>query len=132
MLARSPHDPLNLEGHQDVNAHTSSRPQERRKRVRAPLHLPVFFFASEQRGAVESITQNLSSSGFYCFSPVSFLVNDLAFCYIKIPIYQPNRTERVWALKCRLRIVRIEPLGDEGYGIGCEIEDYSFLNALEN
>jgi hypothetical protein len=132
MLARSPQNPFNFEeGHQEVNAPSQFR-HERRRRVRSPLHLPVFFFASESREAVETTTQNLSSSGFYCLSAVAFAVNDLAFCYIKIPIYQPNRTERTWTLKCRLRVVHVQFLGEDGYGVGCEIEDYCFLGAIEN
>ena len=46
---------------------------------------------------------------------------------MKIPIYQPDRTEQTLALKCRVRIVRVELLGEDGYGVGCEIEDYCFL-----
>lgn len=36
------------------------------------------------------------------------------------------------ALKCCVRIVRVELLADEGYGVGCEIEDYCFLKTIEN
>jgi hypothetical protein len=132
MLAKPQHAPLYGEGHQKAGAHTSSSRQERRRRVRTPLHLPVFFFASEHRVAAETTTQDLSSGGFYCVSPVAFPVNELAFCYIKIPIYQPDRTEQMLALKCQVRIVRVELLGAAGYGVGCEIEDYCFLKAVGN
>jgi hypothetical protein len=132
MLAKSPHTALYIEGRQDVNAHSSWNRQERRRRVRTPLHLPVFFFPSEHRGAVESTTQDLSSSGFYCVSPVPFPVNELASCFIKIPIYQPDRTEQTLALKCQLRVVRVEFLGEAEYGVGCEIEDYCFIKPVEN
>lgn len=132
MLAKSLPPSLYAEGHQEVNTHMPWARQERRRRVRTSLHLPVFFFASEHRAEVETTTQDLSSGGFYCVSPVPFPVNELALCYIKIPIYQPDRTEHMLALRCRLRIVRVELLGECEYGVGCEIEDYCFLKAMEN
>jgi len=132
MLAKSPYPPLHVEGHQEMSAHPTWSRQERRRRVRTALHLPVFFFASGQRAAVETTTQNLCSGGFYCISPEPFPVNERAFCYMKIPIYQPDRTEQTLALKCRVRIVRVELLGEDGYGVGCEIEDYCFLKAVGN
>jgi PilZ domain len=132
MLAKSPYPPLYVEGRQEMNVSPTWSRQERRRRVRTSLHLPVFFFASEHRVAVETTTQNLCSGGFYCISPVPFPVNEMAACYMKIPIYQPDRTEQVLALKCRVRIVRVELLGEAGYGVGCEIEDYCFLKAVEN
>jgi hypothetical protein len=132
MLAKSPHSSLYIEGHQEASVHSSVGRQERRRRVRTPLHLPVIFFASEYRAAVETTTQDLSSGGFYCISPVPFPVNEVASCYIKIPIYQLDRSEQMLALKCRLRVVRVELLGEANYGVGCEIEDYCFLRAVDN
>lgn len=123
MFAKSPHSGLYIQSRPDMNALASDR-QERRKRVRTPVRLPIYFFGSEHRPAVETVTQNLSSGGFYCLSPVPFPVNEVSFCYIRIPIYQPDRTEQVLILKCRLRVVRIELRGDSQYGVGCEIEDY--------
>jgi hypothetical protein len=70
------------------------------------------------------VTQDLSSGGFCCVAPVAFPVNEVVSCYIKIPIYQPDRTEQMLALKCRARVVRVELLGPAEYGVGCEIEDY--------
>lgn len=132
MLAKSLQKSLYVEGHQEVSAHVPWSRQERRKRVRTQLHLPLVFFASESRPSVETTTQDLSSSGFYCVSPSPFAVNESAFCYIKIPIYQPDRTEQVLSLKCRVRVVRVELLGESEYGVGCEIEDYCFLKTVEN
>jgi PilZ domain-containing protein len=124
MLAKSAHSALYTESHPEVSTHLSLNRQERRRRVRTPVHLAVYFFGSEHRAAVETVTQNLSSGGFYFVAPIPFPVNEVAFCYIKIPIYQPDRTEQMLALKCRVRVVRVELLGEAEYGVGCEIEDY--------
>jgi len=132
MLAKSPQSSLYVEGRQEVNANLSWARQERRRRVRTPLHLLVVFSASEHRSGVETTTRNLSSRGFYCTSPVPFAVNESALCHIKIPIYQPNRSEHVLSLECRVRVVRVELLGEEEYGVGCEIEDYCFPKAVDN
>ena len=132
MLAKLSQSSLYVEGRQEVNANLSLGRQERRRRVRTPLHLLVVFRASEHRSGVETTTRNLSSSGFYCTSPVPFAVNESALCDIKIPIYQPNRSEHMLSLECRVRVVRVELLGEAEYGVGCEIEDYCFSKAAEN
>jgi len=106
-----------------------SRP-DRRRRVRTHLHVPVFFFASGERAAVETMTQDLSSQGFYCVSPVPFPVNGLVPCNMKIPVYQPDRSEQFVPMSCRVRIARVELLADSNYGIGCAIEDYTFQNSF--
>lgn len=49
---------------------TMTRP-ERRKRARYQVHWPVCFFGVDVGRAVETITENLSSSGFHCFSQCS-------------------------------------------------------------
>ena len=131
MLAKSFFPSPYVDGHQEARPHLPWGHQDRRRRVRTPLHVPVIFFASEHRDALETKTENLSSSGFYCISPVPFPVDEVTSCYLKIPLYQPNRTEQMLALKCRVRIMRVELLGEVGYGVGCQIEDYCFLKAVE-
>lgn len=130
-----PADPLPstlyVEGRQRTSADASSNWKDRRKRVRARLHLPVCFFAAEHRAAVETTTRDLSINGFYCVSPAPFRVNEIALCFISIPICRPDRAEQTLVLKCRARIVRVELLEGTGYGAGCEIEDYCFLKDVE-
>jgi hypothetical protein len=101
---------------------------ERRKRVRTTVHWPVLFFRNEVAEAIESTTQDLSSSGFYCLSRTLFVPGELLFCTLKVPSYEPLGQERARILECRARVMRAEPVSLEGFfGIACQIEDYRFL-----
>jgi hypothetical protein len=100
---------------------------ERRKRVRTRVHWRVLFFREGAAEAVESLTQNLSSSGFYCLSQAPFACGDLLICVLGVPTHDPPGSGRTLELECRVRVVRSEPLGEDGIvGIACRIEDYRF------
>jgi hypothetical protein len=103
--------------------------QERRRRVRTPVHWQVSFVGADARSTVETTTQNLSSMGFHCLSPVRLVPGDVMICMLKVPEHQPLAAGRTLALECKVRIVRVEPTDEAGsYGIACEIEDYRFLH----
>jgi hypothetical protein len=100
---------------------------ERRKRVRTRVHWRVLFFREGAAGAVESLTQNLSSSGFYCLSKTPFACGDPLICVLEVPTHDPPGSGRTLDLECRVRVVRSEPSGQDGtFGIACLIEDYRF------
>ncbi len=102
---------------------------EQRNRIRVQLHWPVTFSSPRLSTAVETTTQNLSSEGFYCLARTAFVPGELVVCIITVPSHQPHNPENVAFLECRVRIVRVEPAKETGfYGIGCQIEDYQFLN----
>jgi hypothetical protein len=100
---------------------------ERRKRVRTRVHWRVLFFRDGSTEAIESLTQNLSSSGFYCLSRSSFSCGDSLICALEIPTHDPSGTERSLALECQIRVLRAETVDEKGiFGIACQIEDYRF------
>ena len=100
---------------------------ERRKRVRAKVHWHVLLFRDGAGEAIESLTQDLSSTGFYCLSPTPFASGDCLICALEVPMHDPTGSECALALQCRVRIVRSESLADrELCGIACQIEDYGF------
>lgn len=100
---------------------------ERRKRARNPLHWHVLLFRSQVADAVESLTRDLSSSGFYCVSGVPFILGERLVCTLKIPTYDPNGKHLERRLECKVRVIRVEPQGAEGtFGVACQIEDYHF------
>jgi hypothetical protein len=102
---------------------------EQRNRIRMQVHWPVTFSSPRLSNAVETTTQNLSSEGFYCFARTAFVPGELVACTITVPSHRPHSPESVLLLECRVRIVRVEPAKEGGfYGIGCQIEDYQFLN----
>ena len=97
---------------------------ERRSRVRIQVHWPVLFFRSEPAEAVESLTQNLSSRGFYCFSKAPLTLGEVLACTIRVPAHDPSGKEMDRQLDCKVRVMRVEPATDGLYGIACRIEDY--------
>src|SRR5690349_18741009 len=60
------------------NAGTSSQP-DRRQRRRTPVRWPLTLWR-DGTDAVETVTANLSSSGFYCLSPMPLMPGDLVRC----------------------------------------------------
>jgi hypothetical protein len=99
---------------------------ERRKRVRTKVHWPLSLFRNQGTEAVESLTQDLSSNGFYCLSNVRFLPDELLTCALRIPTHDPSGRHLERSLGCRARVLRVEPHEtDEGiYGVACQIEDW--------
>lgn len=108
---------------------STSRP-ERRRRTRSQVHWPVCFFGVDSRETFETVTENLSSSGFHCFSPVPLLPGGHMVCVLRVPSHQGANHGRVSSLECRIRVVRVEPVeGRQSFGIACQIEDYRFIEA---
>jgi hypothetical protein len=101
---------------------------ERRKRTRLQVHWPLSFIRPGVDGAVATVTEDLSSDGFYCFASIAFVPGEIRECTLGVPMHrvEGHRTMPVW---CRVRVVRVEALPEAGrYGVGCRIEDYRFLN----
>src|ERR1700674_4018189 len=86
----------------DKPAAESAFRSERRKRTRTRVHWPVLFFRSQASEAVESVTQDLSSSGFYCLSRTSFAPGETLICTLKVPVHDPLAKERRLGLECKV------------------------------
>ena len=97
---------------------------ERRKRVRTKVHWRVLLFRTEAAESIVSLTENLSSGGFYCLADTPFTVGEALICSLKVPKYNGNDLDR--RLECKTRVLRVEPRDDGLYGIACRIEDYEF------
>lgn len=111
--------------------HAARRP-ERRKRTRFHVHWPVCFFGVDVGRTVETITENLSSSGFHCFSPVQLIAGDLLICVLGVPSPQTINHGRALSLECKVRVRRVEPaVGRQSFGVACEIEDYRYIESNE-
>src|SRR4051812_12744866 len=108
--------------------------QERRKRVRTTVHWPILFFRNHVGdSSVESTTQNLSSTGFFCFSHTQFEVGESLFCTIRVPSHDPESKTRLWLLECRVRVIRAEPHGRDGlFGVAGEFADYRLLGSAQS
>ena len=75
--------------------------------------------------SLESVTENLSSQGFYCFSRMPIAPGEVLECWLTIPTYDPTAERATVILECRVRVLRSEGASEEGpYGLACRIEDY--------
>lgn len=108
-------------------AESAFRP-ERRSRARTHVHWPVLLLP-DQGEAIETVTHNLSSSGFYCFAHSPLTPGGCLVCTLKVPAYDPRDEERTLTLECRVHVLRVEAAADGFFGIACRIEDYRLIKA---
>ena len=102
--------------------------RERRRRLRADVHWAVSLLGCSSRGPIESVTDNLSSDGFYCRCDELFVAGEFLECIISIPAHSRNGHPECLALRCLVQVVRVELLAAGGRcGIGCHIEGYRVI-----
>ena len=99
---------------------------ERRKKVRTRLHWPVLLFRDKPGSdAIESVTRDLSSSGFYCWTRIQLVEGEQLICSIKIPTHDPHGKQLERTLECSVHVLRVVPQeSNDSFGIACRIEDY--------
>jgi hypothetical protein len=103
---------------------------ERRRRLRSHVHWHVSFFGVDVGCTFETTTDNLSSAGFHCLTPVPLIAGNLVTCRLRVPSRQPSNHSRGSSLECKVRVVRVEPAAErESYGVACKIEDYRFIKS---
>ena len=113
-------------GSDDTTATRAFAP-ERRKRIRTRVHWPVLFFREETADTLQTVTQDLSSGGFYCLSRAPLQCGEPLLCALTVPTYEPGDRDHTVSLECRVRVVRSERVSEEGFfGIACQIEDFRF------
>jgi PilZ domain len=95
--------------------------------VRSRVHWPVLLFRNEGDGTVETTTQDLSSSGFYCLSKKPFAIGEMLTCALQVPNDHAGGRER--RLECRVLVVRVDSPINGQYGIACRTQDYHFAGA---
>lgn len=78
--------------------------------------------------AIETVTHNLSSSGFYCFAPTPLKPGGSLVCTLKVPAYDPKSKECTLTLECKALVLRVEAVAEGSFGIACRIEDYRLIN----
>ena len=100
-----------------------SRP-DRRQRRRAPVRWRLALLRDNALAPIETVTENLSSAGFYCLSPVPLTPGEGLNCTLLVPAYDPRDLERRMPLECAAVVVRAEAAADGFFGVACHIEDY--------
>jgi hypothetical protein len=101
---------------------------DRRKRPRVPVHWALRLFRQPGKPPTESTTENLSSEGLYCITKERFKPGQRLQCEIVIPATLGAESPVV--LDCHVTVRRVESLGG-GFGLGCQIEDYSLRTPLQ-
>ena len=92
------------------------------------VHWRVSFSDPATNGALESITHDLCSDGFYCVTSVAFIPGEIRTCMLAIPVRNRDGDANPVRVYCKVRVIRVEALAESGmYGIGFRIEDYRFL-----
>lgn len=110
-----------------------ARGNDRRGRVRVALQCPVQLSRAGNGSVLTSITRDVSSAGFYCFSSESFVPGERLDCTLVIPTPIGGFPEERLCLQCRVEVARVEPLGPGGgAGIACRIVDYTVIRLVAN
>ena len=97
---------------------------ERRRRTRTLVHWPVLLLSDGGGHAIETVTRNLSSSGFYCLSSTALTPGERLFCTLRVPAHDPTAEGRAISLECGAVVMRCEITPGGEFGIACRIEDY--------
>lgn len=99
---------------------------ERRRGRRLPLRLSATLI--RRNGAiVPTITENLSSSGFYCHARERLIPGEEFDCSISLHSEGPANPQRQLVLICKGRVARVEFVAADRYGVGCAIDDYLLI-----
>ena len=110
---------------EDAIVDSAFRP-ERRSRIRTRLRWRVLLWSHETE-AIETVTENLSSSGFYCFCRKPLTPGESIISVLLLPSHNPGGEDRPLSLECKVTIMRAAPTLDGLFGIACRIEDYSLI-----
>ena len=102
---------------------------ERRRRLRANVHWAVRLVRHSSRIPVEieSVTENLSSEGFYCLCDEPFVPGEFLECMVFVPTQTRSAQQERLGLRCLVQVVRVECAAGGRCGIGCHIEDYRVI-----
>jgi hypothetical protein len=114
-----------------ANVATKDLALERRRRTRTQVHWRLYFWGGPLTEALETVTQDLSSDGFYCFSRIPFIPGEQLVCMLRIPAHRLDRSDQGAELECQVQVVRVDPVSEDGhFGIGCKIEDYRLTRTV--
>ena len=92
--------------------------------LRWPVHI-----SGATIGSVETLTENLSASGFYCVLETPPNVGERITCDLKVPSSGYQRT--VGAISFQAEAVRIDLRGASGFAVACKIIDFRYMRRRE-
>ena len=103
---------------------------ERRRRERLRLRLPVLLLRAESDTPIWSETSDISNDGFYCTTTLPFSPGEKLACMIGLP-GQPFGSPRSgqFYLEGQVEVVRLVVSNHKGFGIGCRISNYHVITS---
>jgi hypothetical protein len=102
-------------------------PRDRRQRARAPVRWAVLLMRDAGQTPIASVTDNLSSEGFYCLCDEPLVPGELLACIIRVPTQSRALQRAFLGLRCLVQVVRVESCGASRWGHGCHIEGYQVI-----
>ncbi len=101
-------------------------PGERRRRARAEVHWLVVFAEPVFDAVLQTVTHDVSSSGFYCVVNATFIPGRTHECTLVVPAPTHSKPgcQSGLLVHCKVRVSRVVA-GDGGIsGVAFQIEDY--------
>jgi hypothetical protein len=91
----------------------------------------VFLLDEEDRQETETITDNVSSHGFYCVSKRFLDPGRSMRAVLVVPVPEPEHSpDTVLVIHCQVVVVHANVV-QGGYGVGFQITDYSVRRAID-
>jgi PilZ domain len=102
---------------------------ERRKRERLRLRLPVLLLRADSNTPISSETANISNDGFYCETPEPLSPGEKLTCLLALPT-QPSISAPgdPFYIEGQVDVVRLVGDNATGFGIGCRICQYRIIS----
>jgi hypothetical protein len=89
----------------------------------------MIVLSPEDGPEIETVTQNLSSAGFYCLSPARLTPGQTITCTLRVPTYDLTSQAPYIPVVCRAHVIRVQLDVEGSFGIACRISDYHLLRA---
>lgn len=104
--------------------------EDRRRRPRYQLRCTVHLKSGNRQLVAE--TQNISSEGLYCLSPLPLEPGELVAATLEFPGHG-GLSNSGMSLDLKLTVIRVEPQRESGkFGIACLMKDYQVHRALQD
>jgi PilZ domain len=98
---------------------------ERRHQQRVQMRCAVSLWKPGDGTFTRTMTENLSSSGFFCLSSEAYQPGDELQATLEVPApYRNGRHSSYLTLQCQVRVVRIQ---GRPSGLACRIEAYTVI-----
>jgi hypothetical protein len=94
------------------------------QRVRVRWSLSLLKKQGQTR-VLTTVTENLSSQGFFCVVDERLAAGERVECILKFPLRTETNSPR--SLRCEAEVIWVSVLDGGRFGIGCRIDDYTFV-----